>query len=81
MDDRLGREAPQGAKDPLRALDVGVQRVERRGEGGLRIALRREVKYVIRARRLDAILNCHRVSQVGIMKLNSAAGIDIVKMT
>ena len=79
MDDRLGREAPQGAEEPLRALDVGVQRVERRGEGGLRIALRREVKYVIGARGLDAILNRHRVPQVGIVKLNSAASVDIAR--
>jgi len=47
----------------------------------LGIALRRQVKYIIGTGGLYAILDRHRVSQVGIMKLNSAAGVDIIKMT
>jgi hypothetical protein len=47
----------------------------------LRIALRREVKYVIGKRSLDAILNRNRVSQVGIMELDPAAGVDVIEMT
>ena len=30
---------------------------------------------------LDAILDRHRIPQIGIMKLDPAAGVDVIKMT
>ena len=74
-------KSPEGAEKPLGALDVGIQRVERRGEGGLRIALSGQVKHIIGSAGLDAILDRHRIPQIGIMKLDPAAGVNVIKMT
>ena len=80
VDHRLGREAPERPKEPLGALDVGVQRVQRRRERGLRVALGRKMKHIVRPRGLDTILDRHRVAQVGIVKLDPAASVNVVEM-
>ena len=80
MDDRLRRERSERAKEPFGALDVSVYCVERRGEGGLRVALGGKVKHIVRSRGLNAILYRHRVTQISVMKLDPVAGIDAVEM-
>ena len=66
----------QSAEQPFGALDVGVERVERRGERCLRIALRGEMEDVVGLRRLHAILHRHRVAQVRVVELDPTPCVD-----
>ena len=81
VDDRIQvRAMADRLQDVGRALDIRLQRIERRRKRRLRVTLCREVEDVVRPRRLHRALNRHVIPQVPIHEPKPVPTVHAVDM-